>query len=304
MRTAIIAVLLTVAHGFKVQPTGVPAVSSTTEAAPTLPSFDDPFRNIDRDVIEYNDGDVILRGFIAHNLLFSVQRPAVLIVPDWNGRDEYENRRALQLAQLGYVGFAVDIYGNGTVGQSQDENRRLMLPFLQNRTLLLSRLQAALRFIQSYTLFVDNTKVAAMGYCFGGLGVLDMARAGLDMSGVVSFHGNLSPPPASFPHPAMKAKVLVLTGYEDPSVPSDMVHKFEEEMKLRKADWHLVAYGNTVHSFTIPEANIPGRAQYNRVSDKRSWTAMRSFFREIFNEEQLGETPLQNGIDAERKDSS
>jgi len=274
-------------------------VSSTPEA-PTLPPFDDPFRNIDRDVVEYNDGDVTLRGFLAHNLLFSVARPAVLIIPDWNGRDEYENRRALQLAQIGYVGFAVDIYGNGTVGQSQDENRRLMLPFLQNRTLLLNRIQAAVRYIRSNTLFVDTGKVAVMGYCFGGLGALDAARAGLDVAGVVSFHGNLSPPQSSFPHPAITSKILVLTGYEDPSVTPDMVQKFEEEMRQRKADWHLVSYGNTVHSFTIPDANIPGRAQYNRLSDRRSWTAMRSFYKEIFNEEQEKEG-LQNGIDAERQ---
>ena len=230
--------------------------------------------------IEYTDHETTCIAHVAYDDQISGLRPAVLIAHAWGGRTSFEDQKAEALAKLGYVGFALDIYGNGQLGHSKEENSALMTPFLQNRTLLQQRLNAGLQAAQQLDV-VDSTKMAAIGFCFGGLCVLDMARAAADLKGVVSFHGLLNAPEPS--PSAIQTKVLVLHGHDDPMVPAEAVLDFEKEMTAAGADWQLHAYGGTMHSFTNPAANDPDFGTvYNKKADERSWHAMKHFFEEIF----------------------
>jgi len=182
---------------------------------------------------------------------------------------------------LGYTAMAVDMYGEGKVGADISENEALMTPLISNRDNLKQRIQSALEIGRSLE-GVDSSKVAAIGYCFGGLVVLDLARAGADVKGVVSFHGLLTP--SSIADDGIKSKILVLHGERDPMVPLEMVDNFQKEMTAVNADWQLHSYGGTYHSFTNLEANDPSLGtQYNLDADKRSWRAMLNFFDEIFS---------------------
>lgn len=231
--------------------------------------------------VNYLDGDVLLQGFFAVDEDITGQRPAVLISHAWGGRDEFVAGKAKKLAELGYVGFALDMYGNGIVGSSPEENSALMQPFMQDRAMLQKRINSALLALRLLP-WVDQNRIAAMGFCFGGLCVLDLARSGADVKGVLSFHGLLQPPVAQSTAP-IKAKVLALHGYDDPMVPVAMVQAFEEEMTAAGVDWQMQVYGNTMHAFTNPVANNPDFGTvYNATADQRSWIAMQNFFTELF----------------------
>ncbi|MCC5885085.1 MAG: dienelactone hydrolase family protein [Gammaproteobacteria bacterium] len=207
-------------------------------------------------------------------------RPAVLVSHAWGGRDDFSCQRAEDLAALGYVGFALDVYGKGVHGGTVGENQALMNPLLGDRALLRRRLAAALTCIREQP-EVDPGRVAAIGYCFGGLCVLDMARSGADLRGVVSFHGLLSAP-EGMANDRISSKVLVLHGHDDPMVPPDQVLAFEQEMTAAGADWQLHAYGHTQHSFTNPEANNPDLgAAYQPDAARRSWVSMQAFLEEV-----------------------
>jgi len=243
---------------------------------------------INTEHVTYTDKDgFTMIGYMAHNPTFSTPQKTIVIVHHIHGLDEYTKSRTEQLARAGFVAFAVDVYGNGGTGKTREENQALAKPVRENRALFQQRLNAGLAAIRSKN-FVDSNKIAAIGYCFGGMGVLDMARANVDIRGVVSFHGGLTPMPAEiaaqYPSDPIKPKVLVLTGYNDPSIGPEMVTAFEKEMDDRKADWEMNSYGDTVHSFTVPSSNNPGRAMYSARADKRSWAAMLRFFDEIFND--------------------
>jgi dienelactone hydrolase len=230
--------------------------------------------------IEYCDGDVVLEGYLAYDDKLSGKLPAVLVSHDWTGRNEFACKKAEKLAELGYVGFALDMYGKGVLGNSNDEKARLMQPFMENRNSLQKRLFAALDTVKKLEM-VDATRIAAIGFCFGGLCVLDLARSGADVRGVVSFHGFLSTP-ANTQQAAIKAKILALHGHNDPMVPPDHVLAFEQEMTAAHADWQVHVYGNTVHAFTNPQANDPGFGTvYKELAAKRSWVAMQNFFAEV-----------------------
>lgn len=230
--------------------------------------------------IEYIEGDSVFEGHMAWDDSLAGPRPAVLVSHAWGGRDDFSCQRAEDLAALGYVGFALDVYGKGIRGGTVEENQALMTPMLEDRTLLRRRLAAALACIRKQP-EVDVGRVAAIGYCFGGLCVLDMARDGADLRGVVSFHGLLSPPDG-MPNRTVSSKILVLHGHDDPMVPPDQVLAFEKEMTAAGADWQLHAYGHTQHSFTNPEANNPDLgAAYQPGAARRSWASMEAFLAEV-----------------------
>jgi dienelactone hydrolase len=227
------------------------------------------------------DGDVVLEAFFAFDDSISGRRPAVLINHTWVGRDDFVAEKAKRLAALGYVGFAVDMYGKGVLGSGPEQNRKLMEPFMADRAVLQQRMKAALAAVKLMP-WVDDSKIAAIGFCFGGLCSLDLARTGVDIKGVVSFHGLLAAPGNTRGN-AIKAKILALHGHDDPMVPVEQVLAFEQEMSDAGADWQLHAYGHTMHAFTNPLANDPSSGTvYQSAADRRSWIAMQNFLAEIF----------------------
>lgn len=234
--------------------------------------------------VEYHDGDTVLKGYLAYDNSTEAKRPGVLVVPQWKGLSDYEKGRAEQLAALGYVAFAVDMYGDGVVAKDHQEAAKLSGVYRDDRTKMRERARAGYEVLKNDPL-VHPEKMAAIGYCFGGTTVLEMARAGFDLKGVVSFHGGLDTPTPAEPG-AVKAKVLVLHGADDPHSGPESVSKFEDEMRRAGADWQVVLFGGAQHGFTIPsvdEEKLPGVA-YNEKADKRSWAMMKQFFDEIFND--------------------
>ncbi len=232
--------------------------------------------------VEYKQGDVTLEGYMAWDDAVKGKRPGVLLIHDWMGVGDYAKSRADQLAGLGYVAFAADIYGKGVRPKSPQEAGEQAGKYKSDRKLFRARAAAGLDELRRSEL-VDPKRIAAIGYCFGGTGVIELARSGADIAGVVSFHGGLdSPTPADGKN--IKAKVLALHGADDPFVPAADIAAFEDELRKADVDWQLVAYGGAVHSFSRPDAgndNSKGAA-YNERADRRSWQAMKDFFAEIF----------------------
>ena len=236
------------------------------------------------ETVVYTYGETLLEGYLAYDDSVKGPRPGVLVVHEWWGINDYIKRRTEQLAQLGYVALAADIYGKGHRAKTRAEAMALERKFRggADRSLLRGRANAGLEVLKKNPL-VDPKRVAAIGYCFGGAAALELARSGADLAGVVSFHGGLGTPN---PDDArnIKGKVLVLTGADDPSVKPEQVIAFEDEMRRAGVDWYLVTYSNAVHGFTNPgngADNSKGVA-YNEKADKRSWQAMKDFFGEIF----------------------
>lgn len=224
----------------------------------------------------------MLEGMLAWDDSVQGSRPGVLVSHAWSGRSDYEGGKANRLAELGYAAFALDLYGKGVRGDSPEENGALMQPFLDDRAMLQRRLLVSLATLRDQT-EVDATKIAAIGFCFGGLCVLDIARAGEELAGVVSIHG-LFGPPGNTEGNTIKAKVLALHGWDDPMATPDDVIALTKELTSLGADWQVHAYGNTVHAFTNPAANDRGRGTvYDPSADKRSWIAMRNFLDELFS---------------------
>lgn len=233
--------------------------------------------------VEYEQGGVVLEGYLAYDEALSSLRPGVLIVHAWKGITDYERGRAQQLAELGYVAFCADIYGKGVRPADSQAAGEQAGKFRADRPLLRARAQAGLDTLKALPQ-VDPARVAAIGYCFGGGTVLELARSGAPLAGVASFHGNLDTPlPA--PPGAVQCKVLVLHGADDPHVTADSVAAFAAEMRAAGADWQLVMYGGAVHSFSDPGAgDDPSKgAAYNAAADRRSWQAMLDFFDELFS---------------------
>lgn len=230
-------------------------------------------------LIDYREAETELEGFFCFDESRPGPLPAVLISHAWGGRDDFVADKARQLARLGYAGFALDVYGKGRRGSSREENARLIEPFMQDRSLLVRRMQAALGAVRDLPQ-VDERRIAAMGFCFGGLCVLDLARSGADIRGVVSFHGLLKP--SGLPPRRIAAKVLVLHGHDDPMAPVDDVVALEQELTEAGADWQLHAYGGTMHAFTNPAASDPDFGTvYQAAADRRSWTALLNFLEEV-----------------------
>jgi dienelactone hydrolase len=236
---------------------------------------------IHTETVEYKQGDTTLEGYLAYDDSISGKRPGVLVVHQWLGLTDYEKHRAEQLASLGYVAFCADIYGKGVRPKDTTEAGVLAGKYKSDRALLRARVNAGLEALEKNTL-VEPKRIAAIGYCFGGTTVIELARSGADIAGVVSFHGGLdSPTPADGKN--IKCKVLALAGADDPFQKPEDLTAFESEMRDNKVDWQIVFYGGAVHAFTQPNPGFvnPG-AKYNEKADKRSWQAMKDFFAEIF----------------------
>ncbi len=236
--------------------------------------------NVDK--INYRDGDTELQGHLAYDPGIAGKRPLVLVSHAWAGQGDFERDKAEALADLGYVGFALDMYGKGVRGQSIAENSKLMQPFVEDRARLRQRMRAGLDAAREHAL-VDGARVAAIGFCFGGLCALDLARSGADVRGVVSFHGLLKPPELTDNPETISAKILALHGHDDPMVPPEAVAAFAREMSAAGADWQIHIYGGTMHAFSNPAANDPGFGTvYQADADRRSWVSMKNFLGELF----------------------
>ncbi len=236
--------------------------------------------------VEYRDGDAVLEGFLAYDDAKvkpgGTRAPGVLIIHQWLGLTENERMRARMLAELGYVAFAADIYGKGDRPADRSEAPRFAGKYKGDRALFRRRLNLGLAELGRQS-GVDPSRLAAVGYCFGGTGVLELARSGAEVRGVVSFHGGLdSPSPED--GKKIRSKVLVLHGAADPFVPEKDIDAFKKELDGARVDWQMVYYSGAVHAFTQKEAgsDTSRGAAYDASADRRSWAAMRNFFDEIF----------------------
>ncbi|MFI4919126.1 MAG: dienelactone hydrolase family protein, partial [Legionellales bacterium] len=223
----------------------------------------------------------VCRGFIAYDDSWVKPMPCVMIAHDWEGRSQSACNKAKEFVSMGYVGFTLDMYGQAQLGADKDERRALMMPLMQDRQKLMARMNAAFNLLTQLPQ-VDKGKIAAVGYCFGGLCVLDLARSGTDVKAVISFHGLLAAAEGALRTP-FDAKVLVLHGYDDPLVPPKHVNEFAIEMTERKVDWQIHVYGRTAHAFTNPRANDDEMGlHYNALSERRSWATAQIFLNEVF----------------------
>lgn len=240
-----------------------------------------PVKSISVETVSYKEGDVELEGYIARDSKTAKKQPVVLIVHDWMGNGDFSKEKAKKIAELGYVGFAVDIYGKGIRPTSTNEAQALSGEYKNHRDRLRARARAAYDYVRTLP-YVDSKKIAVMGYCFGGTTALELARSGAVLSGAISFHGGLSTPT---PDDAkkIKAPLLVLHGADDPYVPAEEVAAFKKEMADAKVKMEFVAYPGAVHSFTNPAAGTDNSkgAAYNADADKKSWEEMQKFFKRI-----------------------
>ena len=232
--------------------------------------------------VEYKEGSTTCQGYVAFDAKLSGKAPVVMVVHDWNGIDDYEKMRCRMLAELGYVAVAVDIYGKGVRPANPTESGAEAGKYYSDNALLRKRLQAGLTFAGGLV-HADKSRMAVIGYCFGGMAALEVARMGAPVKGVASFHGSLGTA-----HPAkagaIKAEVLVLHGDADPMVPIDQVNGFKREMKDAGAKLKFVAYPGAVHAFTVKGSERAGMngVGYQKDADERSWDEMKAFFARIF----------------------
>ncbi|WP_430232498.1 dienelactone hydrolase family protein [Nitrosomonas communis] len=231
--------------------------------------------------VDYQDDDTELEGYMVYHET-DAPKPVVLVAHDWSGRREFACKAAERVAAMGYVGFALDMYGKGIFGRDGDVdgNAALMHPYASDRALLRQRINAALLAVRKLP-HVDATRVAAMGYCFGGMCVLELARSGADVKGVISIHGILARDYIT--NEKISAKVLCLHGHDDPMVPPEQVLAFEQEMTEAGVDWQMHIYGGTMHAFTNPVANNPTFGTvYKEIAAKRAYQSIDNFLAEIF----------------------
>jgi dienelactone hydrolase len=232
--------------------------------------------------VEYQHADTVLQGYLAYDDTQKGRRPGVLVVHEWWGLNDYVRSRVTKLAQLGYVAFALDMYGKD-VWTTDPNKAKELSGHLRGTPLLRERAAAGLEILRKHQL-VDPQRIAAIGYCFGGTTVLELAYSGADLAGVVSFHGGLTTPK---PEDAsrIKAKILVLHGAEDAFISADAIAAFQDAMRRANTDWQMIYFGGAVHSFTNPGADRVGMQgiAYDPKADRRSWEYMQVFFKEIFS---------------------
>lgn len=233
------------------------------------------------EAVAYKHGDVSLEGFLAYDKSVSGKRPAVLIVHEWWGLNDFAKDRARRLAEMGYVAFAVDMYGKGVQTSDPAEAGKLAGQFKENRQLMRDRAKAGYDALAANER-VDRSRIAAIGFCFGGTTVLQMAYSGLDLAGVVSLHGGLVAPQDADTG-KIKAKLLVLHGAEDSLVPEEQVAAFRDGLRKANADWRLIYYGGAKHSFTNPASTAlkMDGVGYDEKTERRSFAQMRLFFDEV-----------------------
>lgn len=239
--------------------------------------------------VEYRAGSSVFKGFLAENAALKEKRPAVLVVHEWWGNNEYARKRAMMLAELGYIALAVDMYGNGKIAQHPDDALQFSSEVMKDKRLREERFNAALAFIRQQPM-VDSGRIAAVGYCFGGAVVLQMARSGSDLKGVASFHGTLATDSPALPG-EVKVNILVLNGEKDALVPPQQVQEFLDEMTLSGAPFRYVGYMGAKHGFTNPDAGIYAQKfglplAYDKRADQNSWAELQQFLNEIFKKAQ------------------
>lgn len=244
------------------------------------------FSEIKGKEVDYSADGISFKGYIAYDDNIKGKRPAVLVVHEWWGHNEYARKRARMLAEIGYVALAVDMYGDGKTADHPDEAGAFAGEVMKNMPSARKRFEAALDILKKHKM-VDAKNIAAIGYCFGGGVVLNMARMGVDLKGVVSFHGSLGAAVKAKPG-GIKTKILVCNGKEDQMTSADLIKAFKMEMKNVGADYRFKNYEGAKHSFTNPDADKFGKKfnlplAYNEKADKESWYEMRKFFKEIFS---------------------
>lgn len=244
--------------------------------------------------VEYRSGETVLKGYLADNLSLQGKRPAVLVVHEWWGLNDFARTRARDLAALGYVAFAVDMFGDGKTALHPDDAGKFAGEVMKNKAVGEARFNAALEFIKQQP-SVDPARIAAIGYCFGGGVVLHMARQGTDLKGVVSFHGSLATDTPAQPG-AVKARVLVFNGEADKMVPPEQVTAFKEEMARGGVSFLYVGYPGVMHSFTNPDADSYAARfklplAYNSKADRNSWEETKEFLKAVFSKNAEGYTP-------------
>jgi dienelactone hydrolase len=235
--------------------------------------------------VEYRAGDTVFKGYLAEDTAAKGKRPAVLVVHEWWGHNEYARKRARMLAELGYVALAVDMFGDGKTAQHPADAGKFAGEAMKNKAIGETRFNAALDYILKQP-SVDPTRIAAIGYCFGGGVVLHMARQGADLKGVASYHGSLATDTPAKPG-AVRAKVLVFNGEADKMIPPEQVAAFKEEMTKAGASYRYVGYPGVKHSFTNPDADAYAKKfdlplAYDRKADEDSWAQTVKFLKEIF----------------------
>jgi dienelactone hydrolase len=242
------------------------------------------FAKVVKEEFEYKDGKAKLKGFIAYDDSIKGKRPGVIVVHEWWGHNEYARKRATMLAKLGYTAIALDMYGDGKLAKHPKDAKKFSGEIFANMDLMKSRFNAALTKLKKHKT-VNDKKIAAVGYCFGGAVVLHMARSGIDLKGIVSIHGHLkTKAPAKAGQ--IKAKILVIHGMADPVIPAKDVEAFKNEMKVAKVDMTFKAYKDAKHAFTNPGATEVGKKfklpiAYNEQADKQSWEDMKKFLKDV-----------------------
>lgn len=243
---------------------------------------------IQTETVPYKCGERQLKGYLAFNKSAKEQLPAVIIAPDYRGLGDLAKDKAESLAKYGYLAFAADVYGEGEVADSDQKATELMAPLFLNRKLLRERIGAAYNQVKKNPL-CNKSKIAAIGFCFGGLNVIELLRSGANLRGIVSFHGvygdSLGPLKAQCePNaPKLHGAALLMHGYEDPLLPPDDVAKLQNELNESGIDWQMHIFGHTSHGFTNPLANAPDRGiVFNPLSSRRAWQMMHLFLEEIF----------------------
>jgi dienelactone hydrolase len=237
---------------------------------------------ISEKLLIYNDSETILEGFVAYPEKIEYIKPGILINHEWTGIGNLVKSKAVDLAKMGYIAMCADIYGKGVRPKHPEEALKISNLYKNNRKLLRNRLILALNELKKIK-GVDCEKLAVIGFCFGGMAALELARASAEIKGAVSFHGSLSTP-EEFKAKSIQAKILVLHGSEDPLIPHSEVLAFINEMRTVQADWQLHIYGGAYHSFMNPESgdNRDKGIAYNEKIASRAWIHMLSFFDEIF----------------------
>ncbi|RJQ52529.1 MAG: dienelactone hydrolase family protein [Nitrospiraceae bacterium] len=235
--------------------------------------------------VDYRDGGVIMKGYFAFDENIKGKRPGVLVVHEWWGHNEYARKRARMLAEIGYAALSVDMYGDGKQAMHPDDAGKFSSELMKNFDVAKARFMAAMDFLKKQPA-VDPARIAAIGYCFGGGVVLNMARQGADLKGVASFHGGLK---AVQPATAgkVRAKVLVLHGADDKMITPEQIEAFKQEMKAAGADFKFISYPGAMHSFTNPDADAYGKKfnlplAYNADADEKSWKELKKFLKRIF----------------------
>jgi dienelactone hydrolase len=238
--------------------------------------------------VSYPSGDTTLKGYLARDDAMQGKRPGILVVHEWWGHNDYARKRARQLAELGYVALAVDMYGDGRTADHPDDAGKFASAVRSNLPLMQARFRAARAYLNSQP-EVDPQRNAAIGYCFGGGVVLAMARSGEDLDGVVSFHGSLGGGGTTATG-TIKARILIANGAADPFVTADQIAAFKAEMDAAGADYTFINYPGAKHSFTNPDADVFGEKfglplAYDAEADADSWAEMRAFFQSLFGED-------------------